>query len=404
MSQELLYGMFGVHGYTLKKTVIDEGNLYLQVEPQAHRVCCSNCGDREVVRRGSVGRLFRSLPIGSKLSYVLAQIPRVACQTCGLVRQIRIGFADPRKHYTRAYEKFVLQLCRLMTIQDVAEFLDVPWDTVKDIEKAHLERHYANPPLKNVEYLAIDEICVGRSRKFMTLVMDLESGAILFAAEGKKGSVLQPFWRRLKKSVAKVKAVSIDLGAAYLKAVERNLPEATIVWDHFHVIQLMNRKLTQLRRDLYRQAVDDLQKDVLKGTRWLLLADPEKLDPLKGEPQRLREALKLNESLSVAYYLKESLRQLWKKANKQEARKALQHWYQLAIASGVRIIQEFARRLLTNQDKLLAWYDHPISSGPMEATNNKIKTMQRTRYGLRDKRYFILKLFQLHEKKYALIG
>lgn len=291
-----------------------------------------------------------------------------------------------------------------MTIQDVARMLGMSWDTVKDIEKNYLKRHYSKPPLKGLRTISIDEICIGRPLKFITLVLDLETGAIVFTADGKKANVLKPFWRRLRSSGAKIDAVAMDLGAAYRKAVDEHLPNAAIVWDHFHIVKLMNEKLTQLRRDLYRQATDDLKKKVLKGTRWLLLADPKNLDTVKGEPGRLQEALKLNESLSAAYYLKEALRELWRKPGKLTARFAILDWYHQAMSSGVRMLQEFARTLLANQDKILNWYDHPISSGKMEGTNNKIKTMQRMHYGLRDKEFFKLKLFQLHATKYALVG
>jgi transposase len=404
MSQSRLYGFFGVHGYRVIKTVIEDEVLYMYVEPQPHRVCCSNCKSQDVIRRGSSERYFRSLPVGSKLTFVVATLPRVECKACGLVRQVSIGFADTRRMYTHALERYIIQLCRLMTIQDVAKLLGMTWDTVKEIEKKYLRQHYANPPLKNLTYISIDEICIGRPRKFVTLVLDLLTGAIVFVGEGKKSSVLIPFWRRLRSSRATIKAVAIDMGAAYLKAVEDYLPEATIIWDHFHVVKSMNEKLTELRRQLFRQATDDLQKKVLKGTRWLLLADPENLDPVKGQPERLQEALKLNESLSAAYYLKEALRTLWKKSGKLTASLAMHDWYHQAMSSGVRVLQTFARMLLANKDKLLAWYDHPISSGKMEGTNNKIKTMQRMHYGLRDKEFFKLKLFHIHATKYALVG
>jgi transposase len=182
------------------------------------------------------------------------------------------------------------------------------------------------------------------------------------------------------------------------------LPKAVVVFDRFHVVKLLNQKLTQLRRELYRQATNDLKKKVLKGTRWLLLKNPDHLDPLKGEPGRLREALRLNESLATAYYLKEDLRQIWEQTVKFSARMKLEDWYHQAMDSGIRVLQDFARTLLAHADGILAWYDYPISTAPLEGTNNKIKTLNRQHYGLRDPIFFKLKLYQLHEAKYALVG
>lgn len=404
MSSQLLYQVFRVKSYRLTKLETEEHRVFLHVEPQQHRVCCSACRSRNVIRRGESVRWLRNLPVGSELTWVIATLPRVECRDCGLVRQIDSGLAGPKRTYTHAFERYVLELSRYMTMQDIGRHLGVSWDIVKDIQKRHLRKHYAQPQLKQVRQIAIDEICIGRGYRFLTLVLDLETGAILFVGQGKKAESLQPFWRRLRAARASVEAVAIDMSPAYLSAVEENLPAATVVFDHFHIIKLMNEKLTALRRDLHREAVDKRRQQVLKGTRWLLLKTPENLDPKKGEPKRLREALRLNESLATAYYLKEDLRQIWQQPSKFAARLKLIDWYQQAMASGARILQEFARLLLARQDGILAWYDYPVSTGPLEGTNNKIKTMQRQHYGLRDQEFFLLKLYQLHETKYALVG
>jgi transposase len=403
MSSQLLYQVFRVHGYRLTK-LRTEGLVYMYVEPQEHRVCCSACQSRHVIRRGQTERWFRNLPVGGEVTWLIATLPRVECRDCGLVRQIDSGLAEPRRTYTRAFERYVLELSRYMTIQDVAAHLGISWDIVKDIQLRNLQRRYAKPKLKKVRQIAIDEICIGRGRRFVTLVLDLVRGAILFVGQGKKAESLQPFWRRLRASHAKIQAVAIDMSPAYLSAVQQNLPRAAVVYDRFHVVKLMNEKLTELRRELYREAVDKRHQQVLKGTRWLLLKTPDNLDPVKGEPRRLQEALRLNEALATAYYLKEDLRQFWEQPNKASARRKLLDWYHQAQASGVRILQQFALLLLQRQAGLLAWYDFPISTGPLEGTNNKIKTMQRQHYGLRDQNFFILKLYQLHEAKYALVG
>lgn len=404
MSQQALYQILGLHGYQVTSVERIEKQLVVHARPQPHRVCCSVCGSREVIRRGEGTRTIRNLPIGADCSWVVVTVPRVECRACGVVRRVKLGFADERRTYTRAFERYVQELCGYMTMQDVARHLGVSWDIVKDIHQRDLQKRFHKPPLKHVRYLGIDEICVGHGYQFLTLVLDLESGAIVFVGKGKKAAALTPFWRRLRAAKAKIKAVAMDLSPAYRSAVENNLPDAAIVFDRFHLIKLYNEKLTQLRRELYRQATDDLHKKVLKGTRWLLLKNHENLDPVKGEPGRLKEALKLNEALAIAYYLKDDLKRLWEQIGKFPARLKLLDWYHQAMNSGVRVLQDFARTLLAHQQGILAWYDHPISTGPLEGTNNKIKTMNRQHYGLRDPEFLKLKLYQLHETKYALVG
>jgi len=291
-----------------------------------------------------------------------------------------------------------------MTIQDVAHHLGVSWDVIKDMQKRDLIARYSHIYLKNLRCIAIDEIAVRKGHNYLTVVLDMESGAVVFVGDGKGAEALIPFWKKLRRSRAKIKAVAIDMSPAYISAISSHLPGATIVFDHFHVVKLFNDKLSDLRRDLYREAKDDLHKAVLKGTRWLLLKNPENLDAEKREQERLEEALKLNQPLSCAYYLKEYLRQIWLQPNKEEAEKVLRDWIKTALASGVKMLMKFANTLAAFKSGILAYYDYRISSGPLEGTNNKIKTMKRMAYGFRDMEFFKLKIMAIHETKYALVG
>jgi transposase len=320
------------------------------------------------------------------------------------VRRVKVTFADPRRRYTRAFARYVLQLSRHMTIKHVAEHLGAGWDTVKEIQRTHLERHYARPPLKHLRKLAIDEIATRKGHVYMTVVLDLETGVVVFVGDGKGADSLLPFWKRLRASRARIQAVAIDMSEAYIKAVEEHLPDADLVFDRFHIVKLLNDKLTQLRRELYREAKDKLHKDVLKGTRWLLLKHPENLDESRDEKARLEEALQLNVSLSTGYYLKDDLRQLWEQPHRTAARNFVTSWYLRAMQSGIRVLQQFARTLAGGLFGIMNWFRHPISTSPLEGVNNKIKTMKRQAYGFRDQEFFKLKIYALHETKYALVG
>ena len=194
-----------------------------------------------------------------------------------------------------------------MTLKDVARHMGVSDATVRDMEKRWLGRHFAKPKLKHIKRLAIDEISIRKGHVYITLVMDLESGAVVFVGNGKGADALKPFWVRLKASHAKVEAVAMDMSAAYFRAVTTNLPKAAIVFDWFHIVKLLNDKLTAVRRDLYRQATDKEQRQVLKGIRWLLLKRAVNLDDDKNETEHLEAALSLNGPLAIAYYLKEEL-------------------------------------------------------------------------------------------------
>ena len=404
MSTSLLYHGFGVHGYDYVNSKFDGGAVMFTLRPKAFELQCSSCQSRKIIRRGKVDRKFRSLPIGRKSVWFSLAVQRVECLVCGLVRQVKIGFANPRRSYTKSFERYALELSRHMTIQDTAHHLGVSWDVVKDIQKRYLQKRFSRPKLKKLKDIAIDEISIGKRHRYLTVVLDLKTGAVVFVGDGKGADALDPFWKQVKRAKSKIDAVAIDMSPAYISAIIKNLPNAKIVFDHFHVIKMFNEKLSELRRQLYHEVNDILQKKVMKGTRWLLLKNPENLDPDRDEHRRLREALELNQPLATAYYMKEDLRQFWKQTNKMTATAFLESWIRRASGSDVRILKQLANTLASHKSGLLNYYDYTISTGPLEGTNNKIKTMQRQAYGFRDMDFFKLKIMALHQTKYALVG
>jgi transposase len=404
MSTSLLYHGFGLVGYRYCGQRFQDGQVIFRIDKPRERWRCPGCGSGDVWSQGGALRTFRSLPIGAKPVLLEFKVPRVLCFACGTVRQLQLGFADPKKHYTRAFERYVLDLSKHMTIKDVAEHLQVSWDTVKDIQARSLQKRFGKPKLHKLRQIAIDEIAVGKGHVYLTVVLNLLTGAVVFVGDGKGVSALEPFWARLGRARHKIQAVATDLGRAYIRAVRDHLPRAVHVFDHFHVVKLFNDKLSAFRRELFHQLSSDSDRKLLKGTRWLLLKNPENLDPDRDEHRRLEEALRLNQPLATAYYLKEDLRQLWSQANKRTARRVLRDWLARARASGIRFLRQFADTLEEHQAGILAYYDYRISTGPLEGTNNKIQLLKRQAYGFRDHAFFKLKILGLHETKRALVG
>lgn len=380
------------------------GRLVFTIRQERDKLRCPRCGSAEVIAKGAVEREWRGVPLGSKPVMVRLAVPRVLCRKCAIIRQVRVPFADEKVRYTKAFARQALELSRCMTIRDVALRLQVSWDLIKEIQKTHLQKHYSKPKLKHLKRIAIDEISIGKGHKYLTIVLDLDSGSVVFQGDGKGANSLDPFWKRLRNSRAKVEAVAIDLSPAYQLAVRKNLPEAVVVFDHFHIVKLFNEQLSELRRELYHEATERRHQQVLKGSRWLLLRNPQQLDPQRREPERLQEVLQLNESLATAYYLKEQLRQLWQEPDKRCAAAALEEWLLLADYSGIPRLRKMARTLQQHREGILAWFDHPITTAQLEGTNNKIKTMKRQAFGFRDLLFLKLKIYAIHEAKYALVG
>src|SRR6202142_2989080 len=215
MSTSLLYHSFGIRGYEYRRTEFFEGRVCFTIEQQRRRLRCPTCGSAAVHAQGHADRFWQSLPIGLKPTFVYLKVARVICFHCEHTRQVEVPFADPRRTYTHAFERYALELSKLTTIQDVAQHLGVSWDIIKDIQKRNLQRRFGKPKLKRLKEIAIDEVAIGRGRRYFTLVLDLTTGAVVYIGEGKGVEALTKFWRQLRAAHARIRAVATDMGRAY---------------------------------------------------------------------------------------------------------------------------------------------------------------------------------------------
>ena len=374
-----------------------KGNrIILHVQAKERIRCCPCCGARSVVKNGYRLRDFVGLPIGGKRVTIRMKVQRYKCKECDFDQQENIPFATGSRSYTHRFAKYVVDLLRGMTLQDVSHHLGVSWDTIKEIHSSYLERHYSPPSLDKVENIGIDEFAVRKGHVYKTIVVDLDSGRVIYVGDGKGTKALKKFWRKVKRKNIKIKHVATDLSAAFIASVMENCPDAVHVFDHFHVVKLMNEKLDDIRRKVYSMEKDINKRKVLKGTRYLLLGNGADIFD-KQHKTRLENALAMNEPLSKAYYLKEQLRQVWSQPMKTMAEDVLDDWIRQAEQSKIAQLQKMAVTVKNYKKGILAWYDCHLSTGKVEGINNKIKVMKRNAYGFRDERYFTLRLYALHD-------
>jgi transposase len=403
MTTRELYSSIGVTGYEHQQCWRKDGVFHLRVAAPVSCYRCPQCGNRDVIRRGTFNRVVHAPPIGKDRTQVFIQAPRLVCRRCERVLNAVLPNVVPLCNYTKSLARLVVDLRKMMTIRDVARYVGVSDTMIRSIDRKYLEKNFSRPRLRDLEIIAIDEIYVGKKNKFFTIVINWIIGAIVYVGDGNGEKALKKFWKRLRGSKAKIKAVATDMASAYYAATLKNLPDAKHVFDRFHIVKLMNEKLTILRRDLQNEA-DKMGRNVLKGLRWLLLKFSGDLDDAKNERTRLMDALGLNQSLAIAYYLKEDLAQLWQQPDNAAAGRFLKDWCARTRASGIKVLQTMANTLEGYRTGILNWYDFPISTGPLEGINNKIGALQRMAYGYRDHDYFVAKLYALHLAKFALIG
>jgi len=254
MSTSFLFHTQSIVGFLYEKVKSWGKEIVILIRQNSKKQKCVNCESSNVTAVFLKNRRIRGLPIGRKPVFFDVKIHRLKCHDCGLYRQEALPFLSGKKrHYTRALERFIVELRPHLSILSISKLYHLDWDTIKSIEKRNLQKRYAKIPLKDLEYIGIDEIHVGQW-KYFTIVIDLVSGAVIYIGEGKSKASLQSFSRRLKRSSCKIKAVAMDMSDAYISWAKEVLPEAEIVFDHFHVIKLMNEKIDQVRRSEYNKA------------------------------------------------------------------------------------------------------------------------------------------------------
>lgn len=391
-----LYHTLGLRGYRHLRTEYEGGGVVHHVERVLHKRRCRGCDARwkHLTLDGSFERRFRALPVGRRPQSLVLHGHEQSCRRCGKTLREPIDFAEGKRRCMKALERFVVDLCQFATIEHVATLLALGWDTVKDIYQGHMEGRLAQRKLSGVRYLAIDEFAIRKGHRYMTVVMDLDQGAILYAAEGRDAQALVPFLERLKRSRAKLQAVAVDMSQAYFNAVREVFPKVAIVHDAYHVVALANQAVDDTRRDLYRD-LEAADRTVIKGSRFLLLRGGERLDT---EPKkRLGDLMAANEPLYTAYLLKEELRMFWAMGDEETATAVMDNWLAEVRASGLKHFMRLAQTIEDHRQGLLAYFRHPISTGPLEGLNNKIKVLKRQAYGFRDMAYFKLCLAFIHE-------
>jgi transposase len=403
MSTSILYHGFGIRGYRYLKTEYKEGEIVFHIEKAKSYQYCGECNSHMVIKKGLVIRKLRTLPIGAKRVFLMVHLHRLLCRHCGALMLEPLLLSFPKKHWTKNLGRYIVDLLRRSTVEDVARHLGMSWDTVKDIHKWALTMKYKKRQIDYLSHLGVDEIAVRKGHSYLTVVIDLDTGQVVWVSEGRKSSSLEPFLIKLKKAKAPIEAIAMDMWPAYITAVMKHYSYRSIVFDPYHPIASCNKMLDELRCQEAAAASRE-QKDVYTGTRYLLLKGGEKLTSDTEAKEKLENLLSLNESLNIAYILKEELRKFWRCTTRKKAQSYLMNWLYKAWISGIKPLAKFATMIASHHEGILNYFDHRVSTGMVEGINNKIKVLKRQAYGFRDTEYFKLRIYSLHESRYALIG
>jgi transposase len=367
---------------------------HIQVKPDKRfQPICHECGKPAAGVHSWTQRKIRDLNMAATQLWVTCHYRKVFCAHCHGIHIEALDLFHPYLRVTLRLAYFVYQLCRVMTVSEVAQLLNLDWKTVKNIDKFYLERDFGQPDLKGLRILAVDEISIRKGHSYLTVVLDYLSGRVLYIGKKRKAKTLKRFFNKLSISQRKkIEAVAMDMWDPFIKAVTDKLPQAKIVFDLFHVVANFSRVIDKVRNSEYRKASKE-DKAVFKGAKYLLLKNRGNIRR-QSHRQQLKELLALNQVISTVMILKEKLKHIWTYRSRTWAGKALDQWCELAKSLKNRSVNTFVRMLQRYLYGIINHCDYPIHTGKLEGVNNKIKVIKRKAYGFHDLRYFTLKIYQ----------
>jgi transposase len=280
-----------------------------------------------------------------------------------------------------------------MTITDVARELKLDWHTVKALDKEYMEEQLRRTPMAAPGVIGIDEVSLRKGHTYRIVVSDLERRRpIWYGGIDRSEESLNMFYQWLgPKKVKKIRLAVMDMWKAFEKSTRKNIPQAAILYDKFHIMRHLGEALDTVRKKEYAR-LSEHDRSYIKGHKYTLLSHRKNLT-LSGR-RALKKLLKANKRLNTAYVLKESFEQLWDYQTEGWAQRFFDNWKASLKWQRLGPYEEFARMIERHWEGIAAYCqsENKVSLGFVEGLNNKIAVIKRKAYGFRDQEYLRLKI------------
>jgi len=384
-------------GYRVYRHEIDEEARTLKLWVRRKRgnkvLICSGCGGRcwkiEEIRQ----RTVRDLPWRKYQTFVVVEFYRVSCPKCGLKVEA-VPQLPSKAPFSKDFEDAVGLACESAAARQVARQYGLAAGTVRAIDQRYLERWTKNRKKPVLRQMGVDEIYLGKTQKFLTVVSNLETGEPLWFGQDRKQETLDEFFRAELSGMqrGRIAAACVDMWEPYTASILHWAPQCRIVYDKFHVMQHASKAVDEVRRAEFFRKGGRL-RGLVKGKRWLLLSRWVHLDNRKR--QMLNELFRLNRRMMKAYLLKESLDRLWTYRYEGAALRYLHQWIDQLRWQRLEPFKKLAEMLLSHLEGILNYCRVPVRFGVVEAVNGNIKALLRRGRGYKNLRYVLLKAQRL---------
>jgi transposase len=371
-----------------------DGSLLIELgEDPKREATCGACGEPCALVHERSWRRVRERDWFDRRVWLRVPMRRMDCHHCGARATERIGWLNRHARLTERLRSWVEALTELLPIAHVAKLTGLHWHTIKEIDKARLQRKFGAFEGRSVRRLVMDEFALHKGHRYATVVMDAQTMRVLWVGEGNSREAIRPFFELLgEEGCRRIEAVAMDMNTAFDLEVRQHCPQAEVVYDLFHVVARFGREVVDRVRVDQANALKEqpVARQVIKRSRWLLLRNRNNLST--EQSVKLDELLAANAPLALVYLLKTALKEIWFAPSVRDGFRQWRSWYRMAIESGLPAVILFARRLRKYLRGILASAIYPMNSSILEGVNNRIKVIKRMAYGFRDSAYFFLKI------------
>jgi transposase len=333
------------------------------------RFGCPHCGAEHQPVHDTQEREWRHLNFFQFEAYIHAKVPRVRCDRCAKTSQVPVPWARPQSGFTQLMEALIVTLCQAMTVRQVAQLLRVGDMRVWRTLDYYVDGARAQEDFSAVTSIGLDETAARRGHHYISLFHDLDAPRLLFACEGRKADVVAEFADDLEAHGGcgeNIRNVCIDMSTSYRAGADAHLPWAAVTFDEFHVIQLVNKAVDEVRREEVKSTPG------LKRSRYIWLKDTRTWSP--RQHAQFVDLRHLNLKTHRAFRIKESLREIFHRAtHREDAAVLLNQWHSWARRCRLEPIKQVAKTLKDHWQGVLNAFDSKLTNGRVEAANSLIQ-------------------------------
>lgn len=321
---------------------------------------------------------------------IRARTPRSDCPQHG-VKTMEVPWAQPHGRFTLLFERFAVEvLLASANVSQGCELLGIGWDAAHEIMRRAVERGLERRQLEGLKHLGMDEKSFKRGHSYITLLTDLEQSRVLDVVEERTAEAAQQLWQTLSAEQKEtVEAVAVDMWEPFIQSIEKELPDADIVHDRFHVSKYLGEAVDKVRRAEHKQLLAE-GDETLKGTRQLWLYNPENLSSEQAEEFSALKDLHLK--VARAWAAKELFSKFWEYQEEGWARRFFKDWFGWVSRSRLKPVIEVARMLKRHLENLLTYLRHRITNAVTEGLNSKIQSIKSAARGFRNFRNYRIRI------------